>query len=243
MSPDLDMLLDERPASDDQLVEGELTLRAGERYARVDGQPALWGPLVGAEHLAEGDTLVLGQTQDGTPYVVWPGTGGGAQGPPGPQGPAGPIGPVGPEGPEGPQGLQGATGGIGPQGPPGPAGGWLAAQHIDGTGTETAAPATGTEIGKSGTGTDWRLTYTPLVDCWWDVTYNIGSIRKTVAGWAYCYMDLYLLAGSAAIPAVPGMAGVAAGGFLARNINTAYGPGGSEYTSLHAAANLECERH
>ena len=124
--PELDLLLDERPPADDQLVEGELTLRSGDRYARVDGQPALWGPLVGAEHLAEGDRLVLGQTQDGTPFVVWPAqaTGGepGPQGPTGPTGPAGPTGPKGDPGAIGPKGDTGTTGSQGSQGPPGATG-------------------------------------------------------------------------------------------------------------------------
>jgi hypothetical protein len=126
----------------------------------------------------------------------------------------------------------GPQGPPGPVGPPGPTGTWLAVQHIDGGGAEVAAPATGTEVGRNGPGTDWRLIYTPAVNCWWNVIYNIGQIQKTVSGWAYCYLDLALLAGSAPIPAVPGMVGVASGGLVARNINTAYGPSGSDYTTL-----------
>ena len=122
--PDLDELIRQAaPVPDDQLVEGELQVRGGERYARVDGQPALWGPLVAAEHLAEGDTLLLAQVQDGTPYVVWPAQAtGGEPGPQGPPGSTGPPGPKGDEGDPGPIGPTGSTGSQGPQGPTGPQG-------------------------------------------------------------------------------------------------------------------------
>ena len=134
--PDLDELIRQTaPVADDQLVEGELQIRGGERYARVDGQPALWGPLVGAEHLADGDALLLAQVQDGTPFVVWPAQAtGGEPGPTGPQGPAGPTGPAGPKGDPGAIGPQGDAGAAGTPGTPGekwysafgpPIGNWL----------------------------------------------------------------------------------------------------------------------
>ena len=148
--PELDELIRDAPAPADQVVEGELVERAGERWAKVDGQAALWGPLVGAEHLSTGDELVFAQTQDGTPFVIWPSAGGGgaefppggdagevlgwvgpgpndvdwveAVGPEGPEGPQGPVGPTGPQGPQGDEGDPGATGSQGPQGPAGATG-------------------------------------------------------------------------------------------------------------------------
>lgn len=69
---DLDELIRDTPAPPDQVVEGVLVDRHGEQWARVDGQAALWGPLVGAGHLDAGATVVLAIVQDGTPYVIWP---------------------------------------------------------------------------------------------------------------------------------------------------------------------------
>ena len=144
---ELDELIRDAPAPADQVVEGELVVRSGERWAKVDGQGALWGPLVGAEHLEPGDELVFAQTQDGTPFVIWPaagGDGGSVSWPPGGEpgellgwvgpgpddvdwvegtpGPQGPQGPAGPQGNPGPQGAKGNTGDTGAQGAQGPQG-------------------------------------------------------------------------------------------------------------------------
>lgn len=69
---ELDELIRDTPPPPAQIVEGVLAERAGAHWARVDGQAALWGPLVGAEHLNPGDVIVLAIVQDGTPYVIWP---------------------------------------------------------------------------------------------------------------------------------------------------------------------------
>jgi hypothetical protein len=127
---DLDTLMrDTANSVPEQVVEGVLVVRAGEPWARVNGQAALWGPLVGAEHLDTGAEVVFAQTQDGTPFVIYPAAAsGGEPGPQGPEGPAGPAGPQGPKGDPGPtgstgaQGPKGDTGTTGPQGPVGAAG-------------------------------------------------------------------------------------------------------------------------
>jgi hypothetical protein len=75
---ELDELIRDTPPPAEQIVEGVLVVRSGARWARVDGQAALWGPLIGGDGLAAGATIVLALVQDGTPYVIWPATVGGA---------------------------------------------------------------------------------------------------------------------------------------------------------------------
>jgi hypothetical protein len=147
---DLDTLIREAPAPDEQVVEGVLVIRHGDYWARVDGQAALWGPLVGAEHLEPGAELVLAQTQDGTPFVIWPaaaaGGEAGPQGPPGATGPAGPTGPagaIGPIGPKGDPGATGPTGSTGSQGAQGPVGATGAQGPTGATGAQGATGQTG----------------------------------------------------------------------------------------------------
>jgi Collagen triple helix repeat (20 copies) len=106
-------------SNDQDIMIGKMVLQGGKKYAKVDSQGALWGPIQGGEGVAHGDTIILGIPQTGEPYVIWPIVGGGA---PGPQGDPGPAGPIGPIGPAGPQGAPGAPGAAGLQGPPGAAG-------------------------------------------------------------------------------------------------------------------------
>jgi hypothetical protein len=101
-----------------QLLEGELVIRRGQRYARIDDDGALWGPLLGGEQASAGDLVAVGISQDGRPFVIYPSVGG-PQGPVGPQGPTGPQGPQGATGATGPQGVKGDTGATGAQGPQG----------------------------------------------------------------------------------------------------------------------------
>jgi hypothetical protein len=70
---DLDQVLTSAPARPGTvpIVEGELVVRGGERYARVDDSAALWGPVLGGESASDGDFVVLVVTQNGTPVVVF----------------------------------------------------------------------------------------------------------------------------------------------------------------------------
>lgn len=72
--PDLDQVLAARKESPGsrEILEAELVLRGGERYARVDGSSALWGPLVGGEAAGDGELIVIAITQNGTPVVIYP---------------------------------------------------------------------------------------------------------------------------------------------------------------------------
>jgi hypothetical protein len=126
--PSLDELLQPRRLDgplDHDVLEGVLVMRDGEPYARVDGDAALYGPLVGGG--TEGETVALAISQDGTPFVVYPATGEpGPAGPPGPagsqgvKGDTGAQGPIGPKGDPGTQGAQGVKGDTGATGAPGP---------------------------------------------------------------------------------------------------------------------------
>ena len=163
---ELDELIRDAPPAADQVVEGVLVVRAGERWARVDGQPALWGPLVGAEHLSTGDELVFAQVQDGTPFVVYPAAATGGE--PGPEGPEGPIGPTGPQGPQGVKGDTGATGAQGDQGPAGATGsqgpqgnpGVQGPQGVPGAAGEKWFTQAGAPAGATGAVGDWALDST-----------------------------------------------------------------------------------
>jgi hypothetical protein len=70
--PSLDQVL--APQASEQaapLVEGELVLRGARgAYLRVNGSAALWGPLRGAEDLADGVDVLVGVSQAGTYWVV-----------------------------------------------------------------------------------------------------------------------------------------------------------------------------
>ena len=92
-----------------------------------------WGPCQPPDAaVAVGDSVSVVISEDGVPWLVGAGGGGGEPGPVGPQGPAGPPGTTGPQGPigppstvpgpAGPQGVKGDTGAVGPQGAVGPAG-------------------------------------------------------------------------------------------------------------------------
>jgi hypothetical protein len=113
---ELDQLL--KPAGVEErdlpVLSGECVVKHGERWLKLDGDHALWGPVNGADSVDDGDAMVAVIDQEG---VLWaPGGGGGEVGPEGPQGPAGPA------GPQGPAGAGGATGPAGPPGPQGPQG-------------------------------------------------------------------------------------------------------------------------
>lgn len=51
--------------------EGTIETRDGEKFLRVD-TAALFGPVAGADLLANGTTAVVAISQEGIPYVVWP---------------------------------------------------------------------------------------------------------------------------------------------------------------------------
>lgn len=71
--PSLDRLWSSRPTEQEhQLVEGEIVARAGERYLRVDGSPALWGPLEGASARDDGDLVLIGVSHLGSYWVIAP---------------------------------------------------------------------------------------------------------------------------------------------------------------------------
>lgn len=72
--PDLDQVLAPPPSSPGtrEIVEAELVVQGGERYARVDDSAALWGPLIGGELATAGDFIVVAITQNGTPVVIYP---------------------------------------------------------------------------------------------------------------------------------------------------------------------------
>jgi hypothetical protein len=69
--PSLDQLLAPPVREQDApLVEGELVLQGGARYARINGDRALWGPLEGAAAATEGDTVLVAVSQLGTYWVI-----------------------------------------------------------------------------------------------------------------------------------------------------------------------------
>jgi len=72
--PDLDQVLAPPPSSPGtrEIVEAELIVRGGQRYARVDDSAALWGPLTGGETAEDGELIVLAITQTGRPVVIYP---------------------------------------------------------------------------------------------------------------------------------------------------------------------------
>jgi hypothetical protein len=84
--------------------------------------------------------------------------------------------------------------GAGPQGPPGPAGGMLNTQRLIGSGSGyRAVPGTGGQVYADTAGVvPMRLSYTPPVNCWWEVHGNMGTIQKLDAAYHYGYMDLIL---------------------------------------------------
>lgn len=72
--PDLDQVLTPPPSSPGtrEIVEGELVVKAGKRYVRVDGSAALWGPVIGGAALSDGTTIVVAISQTGQPFVIYP---------------------------------------------------------------------------------------------------------------------------------------------------------------------------
>jgi hypothetical protein len=76
-------------ALDQAVLAGKLVVQNGRRYAKVDRQGALWGPLRGGEEMAAGTDICVGIAQNGEPYIIYPG--GGAPGPVGPPGPPGDV--------------------------------------------------------------------------------------------------------------------------------------------------------
>jgi hypothetical protein len=72
----LDQLLTPRRRQgpgDREVLEGELVLQGGQRWARVDDDAALLGPLVGGDAALEGDIVAVVISQNGTPFVVYHG--------------------------------------------------------------------------------------------------------------------------------------------------------------------------
>src|SRR3954469_2810967 len=140
--PDLDQIVETKSpviGNERQVVEGILSKRNGQYWARVDNQAQLWGPLYGGDDALIGKRIAVGISQQSRPFVIWPagqGTGSGSGLPP--DGTTGQVltkisdadndadwadgipGATGPPGPTGPQGVPGTTG---QQGPPGPTGG------------------------------------------------------------------------------------------------------------------------
>lgn len=105
-------------------------------------------------------------------------------------------------------------------------------------GTVVALPNPAAELGRAGAGTDFRLTCSPVYNCWWDIEYYIGEAFRTVDAWSYGIIDVYLLAGSTAIVATGSHPAQAAGDILVRAINSAYGPTGPVYIQLIAKARI-----
>jgi hypothetical protein len=71
MSAALDQLLSTPApeAGDVTLLEGVLVVRSEGRYARIDGVAALMGPLVGADGLVDGASILVAISQNGRPWV------------------------------------------------------------------------------------------------------------------------------------------------------------------------------
>lgn len=55
-----------------EVLEGVLVIQGGQRYARVDGSSALWGPLLGGTTASAGDLVVIAITQTGRPVAIYP---------------------------------------------------------------------------------------------------------------------------------------------------------------------------
>lgn len=69
--PSLDQVLEKRHTEQDaSLVQGELVLRSGVPYLRVNDAAALWGPLRAADGLDDGTELLVGVSQTGDYWVV-----------------------------------------------------------------------------------------------------------------------------------------------------------------------------
>jgi hypothetical protein len=123
----------------------------------------------------------------------------GDTGEPGQPGPKGDKGDTGNTGGQGMQGPKGDTGFIGPQGPKGDKGdtgasgaGLLAVQMKRGTsGTFSGTiPAGGSLPLSDGSGGFMVITFTPAVDCWWEVHGLIGLLQKQDAAYHPCYGTL-----------------------------------------------------
>lgn len=112
--------------------------------------------------------------------------------------------------------------------------GMLNSQVINGQYTRNvsiALPSAGGELGASGMGSSMRFTYTPPVDCWWEVSYEMNQVMRSVAGWKYMFIDMLLHAGT--MPAIAGaQRSHVANDQLARGILSLYGAGGPQYGSV-----------
>jgi hypothetical protein len=60
-------------AGDREVLEGILVYQASKWWLRVDGSPALWGPILNTGGAAAGSVVCVAIGQQGTMYVVWPG--------------------------------------------------------------------------------------------------------------------------------------------------------------------------
>ena len=204
--PELHELLAERPqgVADDPLVEGVLTLRAGDRYARVDGA-----------------ARALGATGRGRA----PGRGRHARAGPDPgrhalcrlarrrqRGRAGAARPDGADGTHGADGTRGA-GHRRPATPRGRLGGESISHSVD--------SALYIDFART---IELALTYTPDQNVWWEVSLLVDQLRKTDAAYHAGTVQLLLDPTSAATPSVGTVntqgyfAAVAAGGLLASNM-------------------------
>jgi hypothetical protein len=68
----LDQVLAPPPSSPGtrEILEGELVVQDGDRWARIDGSSALWGPLVGGDELTGGELILVAIAQNGRPWVI-----------------------------------------------------------------------------------------------------------------------------------------------------------------------------
>jgi hypothetical protein len=64
-------------AVDQQIVDGKICERSDGMYVKVDDSQALWGPVVGGTGLDEDSQVCVAVAQDGTIYVIYPGSGAG----------------------------------------------------------------------------------------------------------------------------------------------------------------------
>jgi hypothetical protein len=84
-------------------------------------------------------------------------------------------------------------------GPAGPAGGVLDARRISGQYNGYQGPNNITTAIQMYTdlsaAVPLRLSYTPPIDCWWDVGFDVGIVQKNDANYHYCYGGIQLTPG------------------------------------------------
>ena len=81
--PELDQVqaLATPPARHDRpVLEGKLKIQRADRWAIIDGSQQLLGPLKGADSLPDGEVIGVAIGQNGTPFVIYPSSGGGGMG-------------------------------------------------------------------------------------------------------------------------------------------------------------------